>query len=184
MSTPMKSPRRNIELKARCSDLAAARASCRRLGATFVARLDQVDTYFATHRGRLKLRQISDRPAELIAYVRADSTEPRASDYYIVPVDDSEALRAALQSTLGTVAQVIKQREIWMWENVRIHLDVVERLGSFIEFEALLGPGDTDEQGHQKIARLCVELHVEDEHRLAMSYIDMLNTPRGAKASS
>jgi len=34
---------------------------------------------------------------------------------------------------------VSKRREIYLWHNVRIHLDAVTGLGSFVEFEAVLG---------------------------------------------
>jgi adenylate cyclase class IV len=48
--------RRNVELKARCGDLARAAAACERLGARRQWTRRQVDTYFAVPEGRLKLR--------------------------------------------------------------------------------------------------------------------------------
>ena len=51
---------RNIELKARCRDLAAAREAARALGAEYTGILEQRDTYFvAAHRtvGVLRSRQ-------------------------------------------------------------------------------------------------------------------------------
>jgi hypothetical protein len=55
-----KDMRRNIELKARCPNLAAARAAALRVGATPVGVLEQLDTYFRVPHGRLKLAR---RPA-------------------------------------------------------------------------------------------------------------------------
>jgi adenylate cyclase class IV len=43
------------------------------------------------------------------------------------------------QAALGSRGEVGKRREVWHWFNVRIHLDEVEGLGSFVEFEAVLG---------------------------------------------
>jgi adenylate cyclase class IV len=64
--------RRNIELKARCPDLNAAREAARRLGAEFAGTLEQRDTYFVVPHGRLKLRQTAGHGAELVAYARAN----------------------------------------------------------------------------------------------------------------
>jgi predicted adenylyl cyclase CyaB len=43
---------------------------------------------------------------------------------------------AALTETLGVRARVTKRRALYLWRGVRIHLDEVEELGDFIEFEA------------------------------------------------
>lgn len=36
---------------------------------------------------------------------------------------------------------VAKARRLFLWRHVRIHLDTVERLGNFIEIEAVAPPG-------------------------------------------
>jgi adenylate cyclase class 2 len=166
--------RRNIELKARCPELAAARSAAEALGAQREGILRQRDTYFVVPRGRLKLRETQGRPAELIAYARADDVATRASDYWLVAVPDAEALKAALGMSLGVRGEVVKERELWMWGNVRIHLDRVERLGDFLEFEAVLGDGDSDESGHESLRRLREALRVEDTDLVARSYSDLL----------
>ncbi len=38
----------------------------------------------------------------------------------------------------ATVVVVSKRRRLFLWEGVRIHLDEVEDLGNFVEFEAVL----------------------------------------------
>jgi len=166
--------KRNIELKARCPDLEAAREASRRIGAEFAAVLEQRDTYFVVPHGRLKLRQTTGRGAELVAYSRENSVEVRGSDYRLVAVPDPAGLIAALQSTLGVRGDVVKTRELWMWRRVRIHLDRVERLGTFLEFEAVLDPGEPDEAGHAKLAELRRALNVRDEDLVATSYSDLL----------
>jgi predicted adenylyl cyclase CyaB len=168
-------PKRNIELKARCPDLDAAREAARRLGAQFAATLEQRDTYFVVPRGRLKLRQTIGRGAELVAYARENSTEVRGSDYRLVAAPDPAGLIAALESTLGIRGDVVKTRELWMWRRVRIHLDRVERLGTFLEFEAVLEPGEPDEAGHAKIVELRRALNVRDADLIGTSYSDLLN---------
>ena len=167
--------RRNIELKARCPDLDAARDAARRLGAEWGGTLEQRDTYFVVPHGRLKLRQTAGRGAELVAYARANSTDVRGSDYRLVPVPDPSALLAALEMSLGIRGDVVKTRELWLWRRVRIHLDRVEGLGTFLEFEAVLEPAEPDQAGHDKIATLREVLGVRDADLLATSYSDLLN---------
>ena len=132
---------RNIELKARLRDPAAARAVAERLcpGAPQVER--QIDTYFDSRRGRLKLREIAGRGAWLICYERPNRIEAKASDYLLVPVTDPAGLKSALSEALGIRGIVTKLRHIYLFQNVRIHLDEVEGIGHFLEFEAVLADG-------------------------------------------
>jgi adenylate cyclase class IV len=138
--------RRNIEIKARCGDIERARRVAIQIATHRLGVQWQVDTYFACPHGRLKLRQIraaddsgaDTETAELIWYVRPDQPHAKASDYRLVPVSDPKGLAAALSAALGTTAVVRKRREIFLYRNVRIHLDEVEGLGTFVEFEAVL----------------------------------------------
>src|SRR5688572_22639306 len=122
---------RNIELKARLRDPEAARHTAAALATEpgFVER--QIDTYFHCPVGRLKLREIEGREARLVAYVRPDDIRSKGSDYRLVPIADAQGLKAALSTTLGIRAIVDKRREIFLVDNVRIHLDQVVGLGWF-----------------------------------------------------
>ena len=51
-------------------------------------------------------------------------------------MSDPDGLREALDAALGTLVVVEKRRRLLLWEGVRIHLDEVEGLGSFLELEA------------------------------------------------
>ena len=62
---------------------------------------------------------------------------------------------------------VEKRRRLLLWEGVRIHLDEVEGLGSFLELEAT----DADPT---KVDRLRAELDIPDERLIAGSYSDLL----------
>jgi adenylate cyclase class 2 len=164
---------RNIELKARCADLSAARAALAPLSVHDAGVQQQIDTYFASHHGRLKLREIVGVRAELIWYRRSDEARSRQSDYHIVPVPDPQKLKAALTAALGVRRQVRKRRHILLWHNVRIHLDDVEGLGTFVEFEAVISAKDDEATGHARLAELCQLMAISPTDRLAVSYIDM-----------
>jgi len=165
---------RNIELKARLADLDAAREIAESLATDRLGVQHQIDTYFDCRNGRLKLRQIDNLRSELIWYARADQQDPNPSDYQVVPVSNPETLKIALAAALGVRVVVDKRREIYLVDNVRIHLDEVAGLGMFLEFEAVLGPGADDAAGHAQLARLQDEFGIAPADLLPGSYSDML----------
>ena len=78
------------------------------------------------------------------------------------------------------VSALRKEREIALYENVRIHLDRVEGLGTFIELEAVFD-GDPDQEPEQqrKVDFLCDALGVRAEDLIAISYEGMLEAAQG-----
>ena len=128
----------NIELKARCEDLGKLREICESLGAEGQEPERQIDTYFSVSHGRLKLRESSESGAELIYYARDDVAGARESHYDLYQVEDPESLKAMLTKALGVSVVVTKRRETFVIGNVRIHLDKVQGLGSFVEIQGTI----------------------------------------------
>jgi len=126
---------RNFELKARIPSLETAREDALRCGARFVATVRQTDTYFVVPYGRLKLRQVDGEGSELIYYNREELRDERWSQYTTIPVAEPIATRDVLAASLGTRVVVRKSREVFLHRMTRIHLDLVDGLGSFLEFE-------------------------------------------------
>jgi len=131
---------RNLEVKAIDPDPQATLAAAIEFGAQDQGELPRRDTYFHAVQGRLKLREAPPRPAELIAYARAELAGPKVSLYRVVPVADHVALVDALGDSLVVRVVVEKVRRLLLWRNVRIHLDRVADLGDFVEIEAI-APG-------------------------------------------
>lgn len=165
---------RNLELKARLSSLGAARDVARRLATEGPVALRQVDTYFPCPGGRLKLRETEGEPAQLIWYQRRDQTDAKVSDYLIAPVGDPRALADVLARSLGRDVVVEKHRELYWCRNVRVHLDDVRGLGHFLEFEAVLQPGEADSVGAEPITFLRGQFGIDDAMLIARSYSDLL----------
>jgi predicted adenylyl cyclase CyaB len=165
---------RNIELKARLADLPAARRIAQQIATKRLGVQQQVDTYFHCHNGRLKLRQIDGLSAQLVWYARPDQHGPKASDYRLVPVANPETLKAALAAALGVCGVVRKRREVFLVDNVRVHLDEVEGLGSFLEFEAVLGPHVDDQAGHAQLAGLIERFSIAPGDLVPRSYGEMI----------
>ena len=177
----MSAPRRNVELKATDPDPARSLAVCLELGASDEGVLVQRDTYFHVPEGRLKLREQDPGGAVLIQYRRDDRPEARESRYRLIPVEDAEATRTALDDALGTLAVVDKERRLLLWEGVRIHVDTVQGLGSFVELEGV-APADSDLAGeHDRVAQLSEALGLDASRILSDSYSDLALAEQGSE---
>jgi predicted adenylyl cyclase CyaB len=170
---------RNIEIKARLGNLPAARDVAQAIATDFLGVQEQTDTYFLCPRGRLKLREIAGAEAQLICYQRPDQDAPKASDYQLVPIAEPAALKAALEAALGLRGVVRKRREIFLHHNVRIHLDEVQGRGTFLEFEAVLGPGLDDRAGQAQLQELLDRFGILPDDLLSGSYGDAVSSTEG-----
>jgi homotetrameric cytidine deaminase len=164
----------NVELKARDAEPDTTAARCVAFDAEDEGMLTQLDTYFAVQRGRLKLRE-EDDGAELIAYRRRDARGPEPSAYVRATVADPAPVKEALDAALGTIVAVSKRRQVFIWEHVRIHLDDVDGLGTFIEIEAVVGPGEDQlAEAYRKVDWLRSELLISDDDLVDVGYADLL----------
>lgn len=164
---------RNLELKARVTDLDAARRTAESIGAVRQGAERQIDRYFAVPTGRLKLRQSSLDGAHLIAYERPDESGFREARFHRLPVSDPEGLAETLQAMLGAAGRVEKERDVWWWNDVRIHLDRVDRLGSFVEFEARLDRIGDAAEARRRLDRLRRDFRIADDDVIGGSYGEM-----------
>jgi homotetrameric cytidine deaminase len=167
-------PRRNVELKARDPDPDATLRAALAHGASDHGVLRQRDTYFAAPGGRLKLRVQDDDGAQLVGYRRADAAQARLSAYHLADVPDPEATAAALDATLGITIEVVKRRHLLLWRDVRIHLDDVDGLGSWVELEAVAPPDSDLAAEHAKVDELRDVLGIQDERIVADGYAALL----------
>lgn len=162
---------RNIELKSRLRDRARALEICHTLRATPRGDIHQVDTYFVVPEGRLKLREADPGRDELVFYRRPDIAGPKRCDYSLEPVNRS--IKAILTEAMGVLAVVDKVRTLFLWKNVRIHLDLVAGLGEFIEFEAVLHDEQPDEEGYAELDYLIETFELRRDDLLPASYLEM-----------
>ncbi len=178
---PPGEPGRNVEIKARCPNLAAMRILALESGAEFVGEELQRDTYFRVPAGRLKLRSATGsggRRSELIRYRRNDTPAPRLSSYTIKPVRLPGLLRSWLTLRRGVLIEVFKRRELWLWRGVRIHLDDVRDLGTFVELEAVVDDIGSDEQASHRCRQLIALLEIPAGEMVGQSYADLLISAR------
>lgn len=166
---------RNIEIKARIDSVQALLPVAAALAdAPEPVSIQQDDTFFTCAQGRLKLRQFDERHGELIHYHRPDAEGPKLSDYLVVPTDQPALLRDALARAWGTAGRVKKQRLLLMVGATRIHLDVVEGLGHFLELEVVLRDEQTEAEGEAIAQRLLRQLGIGPQQLLSGAYVDLL----------
>ncbi len=170
----------NIELKAELRDLPLARTIARGIGATFILAFDQTDTYYRVPSGKLKKRETVDEPVEFIFYDRPTKSAAKLSNFTIYSQD--QAAERFGTHPLPVWVVVRKRRELFILGHVRIHLDTVEGLGSFLEFEALISRDYDAARCDQSVAELREKFQPALGELIDCGYADLLareqeNTP-------
>jgi adenylate cyclase class IV len=65
----------------------------------------------------------------------------------------------------------------------RIHLPEVEGLGTFLELEVVLGPGQGEHEGAMIAAELMAQLGIRKGDLIEVAYIDLLEGQESARPS-
>ena len=136
---------------------------------------------------RLKLRENSEGEGFLIGYSRPDEPGARKSQYRIAPVRAARSVKGILSRQWGVKAVVEKTRRLFMWEGrVRIHIDHVEKLGDYLEFEAVLDEenGYDDAAAHLDVARLTHDFGLEPRDLVDTSYSNLIVQAQETPAST
>ena len=162
----------NLEVKAVLAETELAIARAHQIGAHYAATIHQIDIYFRTDRGRLKLRLVDREPAELIFYDRDETADRRLSRFERCMTADPERLRALLESAYGVRGVVEKRRVLWMFQETRIHFDQVKGLGSFLEIEVPVG--ESLKEAESAMERLLEGFQIAPSSYLRASYIDLI----------
>ncbi|KAH8421350.1 hypothetical protein KR009_002641 [Drosophila setifemur] len=172
---------RNVEVKARIpggADGFARRLDIARklTGCQDAELIVQRDVFFESPLGgRLKLRYLQP-PArsQLVYYDRPDVAGPKLSTFNKTEVDEPAVLEKILRQSNGTLGVLAKTRHLFLHGQTRIHLDEVEDLGHFMEFEVCLTPEQTLEQGQVIAEQLSKEFGIQEEDLMTGSYFDAL----------
>lgn len=165
---------KNIEIKACCSNLKLFKSKLLQLPVTFEGVDFQTDTFFNVSHGHLKLRESSLYGNLLIPYNRPDQEGPKNSDYELIPISNTKKIKDLFSKILGINGKIKKRRQIYLYENVRIHLDEVETLGKFIEFEAVVDNERATDENKNKIQWLINYFNIDSSKLVESAYIDLL----------
>lgn len=122
----------------------------------------------------MKLREEPDAVAHLIAYERPDIAGQKESRYRLIEVGEPVELKNALAGVLGIAVVVCKSRRLFIFDGVRIHIDSVDGLGDFIEFEGVATDGADPVRFAKMLDDLRGSFDISDEDLLPASYSDLL----------
>lgn len=164
----------NIETKAKIQDLESLKHLLSSNNATFIKVSDQIDYYFNSPNGRLKLRISDHKRGSLIFYDRENILDSKISYYKTLNVEDYEGMQEMLTKSLGIKAIVTKKRSKYKFENTLIHLDNVKDLGMFVELETVVSESESYDkmlEEHKVVQRL---LKINPNDFISESYGDLL----------
>ena len=164
----------NIEIKAYCDDLELFKSKLLQLPVTFKGMDFQTDTFFNVPHGRLKLRESSLYGNILIPYLRPDQEGPKQSEYELIPISDAQKIKNLFSKILGIKGEIKKKRQIYLFENVRVHLDEVEKLGNFIELETVIDDEKTINENKEKTKWLLRYFNIDSSQLVESAYIDLI----------
>ena len=172
----------SLEFRAELADAGLARGVLPRIGAKFVGKLEQTDTYFRVTSGVLKLRRSSmggePEPPEVVHYERVSRTQPRVCRFGIYTEGEARERFGVLPLPIWVT--VHKVREIWMLGGLRVHLDEVQDLGRFIELEALTSRKQPVPRCYELIASARSRLRPVMGEPLSQGYAEMLSAAEAA----
>lgn len=145
----------------------------------YTDKLIQRDTYYSTATGRLKIREetniMNKTRAYAILYERPDTKEDKYSDYIFYQIDNIELFLKVFGGALKREVVVNKTRELYMYENARIHFDNVDNLGSFVEIEVVIDfNGNEQRDPHIIMKELVKVLDIKDEDRITCGYRELI----------
>jgi predicted adenylyl cyclase CyaB len=83
-------------------------------------------------------------------------------------------LNEVLSQALGVRGVVRKKRTLYWTGQTRIHLDDVEGLGTFLELEVVLEPGQSTVEGVDMARQIMKRLNIEEDNLVEAAYIDLL----------
>jgi predicted adenylyl cyclase CyaB len=140
------------------------------LHAEFVKDINQKDVYYSLPGSLLKLR-VEVEGESLIKYNRDEVNPDRFSDYDVIYLKSSGSEKV-FNSIFIVEATVIKKRSLYLYNNTRIHLDTVQGLGTFMEFETLVINGMDDAK--ERFNFLIKKFEIDTAKQIKCSYRDLI----------
>jgi len=170
--------RSNIEIKCKVVEFDTLRARLVRLGGKNVATLIQRDVYYGKQQQgtRKKLRIITGGDTELITYRRPDEADVRTSQYHVHKVKVPLFCHAYHKLRFGIDVVVDKKRELWKWQSVRIHFDLVKDLGRYVELEVVVEEAGSEKTAREQCNVVIETLKLPTDAFIGGSYSDLIRS--------
>ena len=137
--------------------------------------IEQEDFFFNCDNGRLKLRILSEQKGILIFYNRKNSIGPKTSEYFISDTNEPSQLLQVLKKAYGIYGNVKKTRRLFLIGRTRVHIDKVENLGDFLEFEVVLSENEDINIGKSEANFLMDQFGIRNDNLIEHAYVDLIN---------
>ncbi len=160
----------NLELKVKVASHSKLKKLLSEINAERRGILNQEDIYYKSNSGLLKLR-IENGNESLIHYQREENKSNRWSDYNYIKFKDS-GNRKFFDKIFEQEISVQKKRELFYYDNTRIHLDTVKSLGKFLELETLVINGKADAK--KRFDTIVKLLELDSSKEIRKSYRDLI----------
>ena len=161
---------KNLEIKVKLSSHKEVKAILKKNKIILKELLIQKDIYYKVDKGILKLRLENDKQT-LIFYDRNEKSKKRWSDYHLLEINKTDG-NEYLKRFLDVLTIVNKKRELYLYDNTRIHLDNVKNLGCFLELETIVLNGLKDAE--KRFNHILDLLNLRDKIEIRASYKDLL----------
>jgi predicted adenylyl cyclase CyaB len=161
---------KNLEIKVKLTSHKEVKEILNKNKIPFEELLLQKDIYYKVDKGILKLRIENDKQT-LIFYDRNEKSKKRWSDYHLIEIDKADGNKY-LKRFLDVLTIVNKKRELYLYNDTRIHLDYVKGLGYFLELETRVVNGSKDAE--KRFAYLMDLLKLHGKKEIRASYKDLL----------
>ncbi len=125
----------SVEIKAYCKDLTKLKNLLFAIQAEKLGSDHQIDTYFHSKSGNLKLRE-GNNSSRLVHYTAENGKQTIKNTLNIYKTIPNSCLKEILEKTIGSNCIVDKIRESYCIENISFYLDTVKGLGDFIKIKA------------------------------------------------
>lgn len=164
----------NIEIKAFVSNLTRALDLLTGNCASSGDPEEQIDIFFFSPTGRIKLRYCGPETGILIFYERRDRAEPKLSTYETYVTHNPKQLEKVLRASYDVELVVRKVRRKFGYRNAIIHLDSVQDLGDFIEVEVELDGHQSREEIEALMCEIVGLLEINPGDLVKYAYADLI----------
>lgn len=160
----------NLELKISLASQKSLKKILEQIGAENKGMLKQKDVYYSIPNGLLKLR-IENGNESLIFYNRNENDKNRWSDFEVLKFTNGKGEKF-FNKLFDVEIIVKKKRELFYYDDTRIHLDTVKFLGNFLELETLVINGKVDAKN--RFSKIISLLKLDESKQIRKSYRDLL----------
>ncbi len=162
---------KDFTLKAKLNDLEDVEKRLLKMNSKYVGLDKQVDNYFETTTGKLKLRQ-GNIEKLITHYERIVEEDIEKTIVYRYEKNPSEDQINELRGTFRHLGTICKERKIYTVENIKIHLDKLPNGESFIEIEAIDRTSRyTDEELKSQCFNIKSKLGIRDIEMVRTGYL-------------